>query len=77
MKLNDIGDLQFVKSERESSRKFCNFRPATFFDFALSCCKGSKALTADILSNNKNTGESKETLANEIETSLKNTHQCN
>ena len=77
MKLNDIGDLLLINSKTESSRKTFNFWPATFFDFALLCCKGSKALTTDILNNNENIRKSKETSANETETSTKNTHHCN
>ena len=64
MKLNDIGDLQLINSETESSEKFYNFRPATFFDFALFCCKGSSTLTVDILNNNKSIRKSKETSEN-------------
>ena len=69
MKLNDMGDLQ--KESSESSRKIFNFRPATFFDFALLRCKGSNALTTDTLNNNNNKSirKSKETLTNENEIS--------
>ena len=78
MKLNDIENLQLTNSERQSSRKFCNFRAGTFFDFALLCCKGSSTLTADVLNNNnKSIRKSKETSTSQIETSLKNTHQFN
>ena len=66
-----------INSKTESTRKIFNLWPATFFDFALLCCKGSSALTTDILHNNKNIQKSNETSANEIETSLKNPHQCN